>query len=48
MTTCPTASPWGWFETEDAWQAKHREFQNRTVQGGLFIQLLYGQGNFQR
>ena len=28
-----------------AWQAKHREFQNRTVQGGLFIQLLYGQAS---
>lgn len=45
----PNRIPLGdWFETEDAWQAKHREFQNRTVQGGLFIQLLYGQGNFQR
>ena len=40
----PNRIPLGdWFETEDAWQAKHREFQNRTVQGGLFIQLLYGQ-----
>lgn len=37
----PNRIPLGdWYETTDAWQAKRREFQNRTVQGGLFIQLL--------
>ena len=40
----PNRVPLGdWFETEDAWQVS---FQNRTVQGGLFIKLLYGTGNF--
>lgn len=38
----PNRIPLGdWYQTEDAWQAKPREFQNRTVQGGLFIRLLY-------
>ena len=45
----PNRIPLGdWFETEDAWQAKPHEFQNRTVQGGLFLPLLYGAGHFQK
>lgn len=37
----PNRVPLGdWYDTQDAWQAKYREFQNRTVQGGLFIRLL--------
>ena len=37
----PNRVPMGdWYETADAWQAKHKGFQNRTVHGGLFIQLL--------
>ena len=45
--TMPNRVPLGdWYETEDAWQAKYREFQNRTVQGGLFMRLL-SEKNFQ-
>ncbi len=45
----PNRIPLGdWFETGDAWQAKPNEFQNRTVQGGLFLPLLYGAGRFQK
>ena len=45
----PNRIPLGdWFETGDAWQAKPHEFQNRTVQGGLFLPLLYGAGRFQK
>lgn len=46
--TMPNRVPLGdWYETEDAWQAKYREFQNRTVQGGLFMRLL-SEKNFQK
>lgn len=38
----PNRIPLGdWYETEDAWQVHPKLFQNRTVQGGLFIRLLY-------
>lgn len=39
----PNRVPLGdWFETEDAWQVS---FQNRTVQGGLYLKLLYGKNS---